>query len=149
MRSEESAPPASKVAIVQVGDCYVSTGGSKREPRPELKRSRIADGRDLIERRRRVRWIRSTPEVGVARQIVHAIGDVERFNQRFELDVVADTKRAIEPQVQREKVAPDSRISRDEVDIPHVKVRRRRCPVCERSPRRSLQTADARRDVER
>ena len=70
---------------------------SESRSQAELERARLADGGDVAERRRRIGRIRACAEVGVPRQHVLVIGDVEGFDERFEfhaaphLEHTADT----------------------------------------------------------
>jgi hypothetical protein len=53
------------------------------QPKRELQRSRIADRRDLIEVWRRIVRIRSRTKVSNPREVISAIGQIERFGNAF------------------------------------------------------------------
>ena len=66
----------------------------ERHPQRELKRSRIANRRDLIERWQRIGRIRPRTEIGVARQVVATIREVERFDRCVHARARSDPERS-------------------------------------------------------
>ena len=59
-------------------------GALESEPQTELQGSRITNGRDRIEVGRRIRRVGAGPEVGLSRQVVDAVGQVECLELPFE-----------------------------------------------------------------
>src|SRR5262249_32934095 len=78
----------------------------------ELHGPRIADGRDLIERRCWTCRICASAEVANPCQVVAPIRQVERFGNALGTKRRPDAKRAAHPHPETEEVASDSRISR-------------------------------------
>ena len=89
---------------------------SERHTHAELKRARIANRRDPVERRHGTRRIRTRAPGVVPGQVVDAIADVEGFDEPVQLHRAADAERAAQAQVQREEVAARSRVPRNERD---------------------------------
>src|SRR5438105_5835956 len=80
----------------------------------DLQRSRIPDGCDLIEGRRRICRIDARSEVRVAREIVAAIRHVECLQHAFAAYAAHYSERTAHSEIQTEKVGADARIPFDE-----------------------------------
>src|SRR5688572_26942131 len=76
------------------------TFSSESESNAELERSRLADCGDGIEAGDRVRGKRPGTECVVAGEVVHAIGQIERFDQAFHLHVATDANGATDAEIQ-------------------------------------------------
>ena len=108
------------------------------DPRAELHRSRFPDRCNLAKRGRRIVGIAARAEIGVARDRVRAIGDVEHLSERLQLDAAAEREHA--------------RLSRAltlKKSLPVPALRAMNAPFTIGRPGRALNRGHAGRDVER
>ena len=95
-----------------------STGRRQNDdPHAELKGSRIAHRRHGVERRHRIRRIRSRAEGRVPRDRIHPIGQIEGFDQALDAAPAGEPERAADAQAHGEEVAARAGVPRDELDL--------------------------------